>query len=64
MKKYKISDEPSELNEYYIIEIKTNRYIFGGTHKDCVYLATRLNESNDGFDTVFNEMKNGKRKWK
>lgn len=62
MIKYKISDRRNELNEFYVLELISNDIVFAGNHKDCVYLATRLNESNDSFDTVFNEMKNDKRK--
>lgn len=64
MKKYKISYSSNSLNEYYVFELISNDVVFAGSHKDCVYLATRLNESDGSFDTVFNEMKNDRRKWK
>lgn len=61
MKNYKISYGSIYTKEYYVINLKTDEVIFAGSHIDCVYLATRLNESDDSFNTVFDEMKSDKR---
>lgn len=63
MRNYKISYGSIYTNEYYVIDLQINEVIFAGSHIDCVYLATRLNESDDSFHTVFNEMKYENRKY-
>lgn len=53
---YKISNR-NMFNEFYVTHTETDNHVFAGSHFDCVYVATELNETNKDLESIMEELR-------